>query len=49
MQEAMKKIEERKSFQDEQFKASLRNSRIATPGATRTPGTPKYTPRRFGL
>ena len=45
MQDAMKKLEERKAQQEEQVRATLKNKRVATPGAA----TPKFTPRRFGL
>ena len=43
MQEALKKIEERKAQQDATFKASLKNRRIATPGSTRDVGSPRPT------
>jgi hypothetical protein len=49
MHAAMKQLEARKLEREEEIKASMKKTRIATPGVQPTPGTPKYTPRRFGL
>lgn len=48
MQEAQRKLDERRALADEDVRASVRKTRIATPGV-RAPGTPRHTPKRFGL
>ncbi len=49
MAQAMQQIAARNKEKEEEVKASMKKTRIATPGALPVPGTPKQTPRRFGL
>ncbi len=49
MQEALAAMKDREAQEEASRKAGLRVIRIATPGAPREPGTPRQTPRRFGI
>lgn len=49
MKEAEEAIKERQRHVEEERKQRTRAVRIATPGARQEPGTPRMTPKRFGL
>jgi len=49
MQEAMQSMKERQAMAEASVKKQQGQNRIDTPGARREPGTPRYTPKRFGM
>ncbi|EDQ91715.1 uncharacterized protein MONBRDRAFT_19544 [Monosiga brevicollis MX1] len=49
MTEALNAMRARDASREQERKALSRSIRIATPGSRREPGTPRSTPRRFGL
>lgn len=49
MKAAMASMKERQARSEASIKKLQSSNRIATPGARREPGTPRYTPKRFGM
>lgn len=49
MEEALQSMRQREEHEEAARRSAVRSTRIATPGTRRDPGTPRVTPRRFGI